>query len=307
MNIEEIIQRIEEVNISSNYWFFRTDHGELFDDFYEGGYIAIGWDYITQNDLRNRDAESIKSRIAAREEFDLDTNKGKGQATAAYNKLQHFINLEKEDIVIIPSRNSDKLAFGRILDEGMYDEVGAKSFIKRRKIQWIKVREIHDLNPIFYQVKSNQHTISSVNSYSKFIDREIGNLFKKGENTHYVLNIEKEADISFNELKSFIDNIDSLLININESLRFDENFDEFFVKVNLQSKGSLELIKKGKSLAVLAYLLFLSSCGSLDNERDDKIRNIIQENRKLLENTKSDIDSLRVNINEMTKPFENGD
>ena len=163
-----------------------------------------------------------------------------------------------------------------------------------------------DLNPIFYQVKSNQHTISNVNGYAKFIDREIGNLFKKGENTHYVLNVDKEADIYFNELKSLIDNIDLLLVNINNSLDFNENFDEFYIKVSLQSKGSLELIKKGKSLAVLAYLLFLSSCGNLDSERDQSIKDIIDENRALLEDTKSDIDSLKVNIKELTKPFENG-
>jgi len=306
MNVSQIIQRVEDVNSTSNYWFVRTDYGKLFDDFYEGGYIAIGWDYVTQYEMRNKDADSVKVKIANREDFDLNTTYGKGQASSVYNKIQNFLNLQKDDIIIIPSRNSDRLAFGRIVDDRPYDEVNAKSFLKRRKVHWIKISQMDDLNPIFYQVKSNQHTISNVNGYAKFIDREIGNLFKKGENTHYVLNVDKEADIYFNELKSLIDNIDLLLVNINNSLDFNENFDEFYIKVSLQSKGSLELIKKGKSLAVLAYLLFLSSCGNLDSERDQSIKDIIDENRALLEDTKSDIDSLKVNIKELTKPFENG-
>lgn len=306
MNIEEIIDRVDNVNSRSDYWFIRTDHGRLFDDFYEGGYVAIGWDYITQSDLRKQDFDKIRRNLAINENIDLSTTSGKGQATAIYNKLQNFINLKKDDIVIVPSRNSDRLAFGRIIDESSYDEVNAKSFIKRRRVHWLKIRQMQDLNPIFYQVKSNHHTISTVNGYSKFIDREIGNLFKKGENTHYVLNVLKEDDINFNELKSLIDNIDALLININSTLGFDENYDNFYVKINLQSKGSLELIKKGKSLAILAYLLFLSSCGNLDNETDNNIRILIKENRELLEDTKADIDTLKVNINELTKPFVNG-
>ena len=60
MNVSQIIQRVEDVNSTSNYWFVRTDYGKLFDDFYEGGYIAIGWDYVTQYEMRNKDADSVK-------------------------------------------------------------------------------------------------------------------------------------------------------------------------------------------------------------------------------------------------------
>lgn len=307
MNVQEILDRIEDVNSRSNYWFVRTNDGELYDNFFSGNYIAIGWDYITRYQLNNQDSERIKNSIAEREEIDTSVSQGKSQVTAIYNKLINFLNLTKNDIVIIPSLKSERLAFGRIVDDEAYDEESAQEFVKRRKVKWLKEKLMEDLNPIFYRVKRNQHAVSNVNGYAKFIDREVGNLFKKDDNTHYVLSVEKEEDINFDELKSLIDNIGALLNNINENLGFDENPKDFYVKVNLQSKGLFELIKSGKSLAVLAYLIFLSSCGTLENETNSEIKKIIDDNRDTLEKTSRDIDTLNVNIDELTKPFrDNG-
>jgi hypothetical protein len=165
---------------------------------------------------------------------------------------------------------------------------------------------MEDLNPIFFQVKSNQHTISNINKYSPHIDRVMGTLFKKGETTHYVLNVEKEESINFDELQSLMDNIKILINNINIDLEFDEDLKDFYIKINLQSKGTLELIKAGKALAVLAYLLHLTSCNNLDAPNDNKIEKIIRENRQILDKTSNDIDTMRINTIQLTKPFKDG-
>lgn len=304
MTIQEILDKVDKLNSESNYWFVRTDYGKLFDDFYNGGYIAIGWDYLTLYEFRNSDENKIKSKMAQVEDVDITKFQGKIKITAAYNKIKTFINLKKDDIIIIPSRNSDRLAFGRIVDEQPYEDLNTKEFIKRRKVKWIDIKQMSDLNPIFYQVKSNQHTISNVKPYSQFIDRVMGNLYKKGDNTHYVLKIEKTEDISFEELRTLMDNIQTLVQNINEAYNFNDNTEEFYIKINLQSKGAVELIKKGKSLSVLAYLIFLTSCNNLDSAQDDNIRSFIQNNREVLESTSLVIDSLKMDTNELIKPFE---
>ena len=206
MTIEDIVDKVEKLDKDANYWFVRTDYGKLFEDFYKNNYIAIGWDYLTLYEFKNTEEATIKNKIANTEEIDINTTGGKITVSTIYNKINTFINLQKNDIVIIPSRNSDRLAFGRISDEIAYEDLNTKEFVKRRKVDWIEIKQINDLNPIFYQVKSNRHTISNINSYSQYIDRVMGNLFKKGEKTHYVLNIEKTDDIGFDELKQFIDN-----------------------------------------------------------------------------------------------------
>ncbi|MCF1751103.1 hypothetical protein [Mariniradius sediminis] len=304
MTLQEILDKVDKLNIESNYWFVRTDYGSLFDDFYSGDYIAIGWDYLTLYEFENSDEYNIKSKMARAEGVDLSKFQGKIKISAAYNKIKTFTNLRKDDIVIIPSRNSDRLAFGRIVDEQPYEDLNAKRFIKRRKVKWLEIKEMSDLNPIFYQVKSNQHTISNVKHYSQHIDRVVGNLFKKGENTHYVLKIEKPDDINFEELRVLMDSIQTLVQNINETFNFNDYSGEFYIKINLQSKGAVELIKKGKSLSVLAYLIFLTSCNKLDNAQDDEIRTLITRNRNVLEDTSLVIDSLKIDTNELVKPFK---
>lgn len=306
MTISEILNKVEKVDTETQYWFIRTDYGSQFDGFISGKYVAIGWDYITLNDLKISTEENIKARIAKKEDFDVSSFSGKIKSTTSYNKIKTFIDLKKDDIVVIPSRNSDRLAFGRIEDDKTYEEVEAKSFIKRRKVEWFEIKQMEDLNPIFFQVKTNQHTISNINRFAPHIDRVIGNLFKKGDKTHYVLNIDTTDDINFDELTLLMDNIKVLVKNLNKEFQFDENLEEFYVKINLQSKGTLELIKNGKSLAVLAYLIFLSSCNSLDQEKDKRIQGFIDSNRKTLESTTKVIDTMKVNTEEFTKIFKNG-
>lgn len=306
MNVSEILKRVEKVDTKANYWFVRTNYGNHFEDFTERNYIAIGWDYLTLYEINNGKEETIKNTIAKQEGIDTSDPQGKMKVTSTYNKLKTFVSLKKDDIVVIPSRNSERLAFGQIIDELAYQDLNAKTFTKRRKVKWISVKYMEDLNPIFYQVKSNQHTISSIDSYAPHIDRVIGSLFKKGDNTHFVLNIEQTDDINFEDLKKLMDNINTLVKNINKELGFDENLEEFYVKINLQSKGALELIKSGKSLAVLAFLLYSSSCKNLDNVKDTDLTNLIENNRKTIETTNKVIDTMKVNTTALSKPFING-
>lgn len=306
MNVSEILKRVEKVDTKANYWFVRTDYGKHFEDFLAGEYIAIGWDYLTLHEINNRKEDYVKNKISKQEEIDSSEPSGKMKITSTYNKLKTFTSLKKDDIVVIPSRNSDRLSFGQINDDVAYEELNTKTFVKRRKVKWITTKYMGDLNPMFYQVKSNQHTISNIDSYAPYIDRVVGTLFKKGDNTHFVLNIEQTDDINFEDLKKLMDNINTLVRNINKELGFNENLDEFYIKINLQSKGALELIKSGKSLAVLAFLMFSASCNSLDDVKDNDLKTLIQNNRKTIDTTNNVIDTMKVNASSLSKPFKHG-
>lgn len=308
MTVKEILDQVNNVENSVNYWFVRTSYGEHFYEFTEGNYIAIGWDYFTLNELKNNKAY-ITEKITDHDKLDNTVSKDKGKITTAYNKINTFLNLKKNDIVLVPSRNSDRLAFGRVADDEAYEVpelVGRGTHFKRRKIDWIKIKNIRSLNPIFFQVKSNQHSISNINRFAPFIDKEVGNLFKKGDETHFVLNILKDENINFEDVRSLMDNIDVLINDINKELNFNDNLEEFFVKISLQSRGSIELIKAGKSLAILAFLLCLASCNELDTHQDQDIRRLIDKNREALDQTTKDLDTLKIDPKELLKPFVNG-
>ncbi|WP_281337129.1 hypothetical protein [Flavobacterium eburneipallidum] len=309
MTVNEILGRVNNVGNGVNYWFVRTTYGEHFDEFTKGDYIAIGWDYFTLDELKKNNKGYITEKIAITDKLDRSVSKNKGKVTAAYNKINTFLTLKKNDIVVVPSRNSDRLAFGRVADDEAYEVpelIGNGTHFKRRRIEWLTIKNIRSLNPVFFQVKSNQHSISNINRFAPFIDKEIGNLFKKGEETHFVLNILKDENINFEDIRSLMDNIDTLIHDINKELKFDDNLEDFFVKISLQSRGSIELIKAGKSLAILAFLLSVASCGNLDNQQDPQIRKLIDKNRRVLDQTAIGLDTLKINPNELLKPFSNG-
>ena len=310
MEIKEILEKVENFSTERDYWFVRTNYGKNFDIFYEGDYIAIGWDYLTVNDIKTKADSEIKEIIKNKEGLDSFNSKQKGKITLFYNRIKAFFKLKKGDIIIVPSRNSDRLAFGEIMDDEPYEDKDALEnsiYFKRRKVKLLEQKIIYELDPIFFQLKTNQHTISDANRFAPYIDKVIGNLFRKGDLTHYVLNIEKTEDINFKDLSGFMDNIEQLVTSINSELEFNEELDQFFVKINLQSPGKIELIKKaGKSLAVLAFLLSAVACGEEKVEMDPKLQKIYDENASVLIDTKTKIDTLDINISELTQPFKNG-
>ncbi|WP_032135433.1 hypothetical protein [Alistipes onderdonkii] len=305
MNIEEILSRVDNVKPESNYWFVRTDYGKYFEEFVENRYIAIGWDFLSLYELENKNEEYIRAKIIKEEEIDVSTFGGKVKVSTIYNKIKTFISLKKDDVVIIPSKNSDELAFGRIIDERAYENGNVKEFRKQRKVEWFVRKCMRDLNPIFFKVKSNQHTISNITDYAPHIDRVMGVLFKKNDKTHYVLNIENPDDIKYDDLEILMRNIKTLVRNINNEFDFNENLDEFYVKISLQSKGSLELIKTGKSLVIFAFVLSLISCRNNNDPVDDKIQKFMQENEQILSKTDEVITNLKINTQEIIEPFIN--
>lgn len=310
MNIKQILDKVEEFSNERNYWFVRTDYGKHFDEYYNGGYIGIGWGYITLKDFKTLPASEIKNLIAKKENLDPENSREKSKITAIYNKIERFSKLRKGDIIVVPSRKSKRLAFGEIIDESIFESINSEDedlYTKRRKVKWIENKGIFELDPNLFRLRINQHSISEISSFAPYIDKIVGSLFKKNDKTHYVLTIEKQDDINFRTLSSLLENIEDILKDINKSLSFNENEEEFFVKMNLQSPGTIEIIKTGGSLAIMAYLLFLTSCGKSHNDISDKdLRPVFEKNEEKLHNTVSQLDTLEIDKKEIIAPFANG-
>lgn len=309
MKIETLLNRIDIIPDNREYWLVRTDKGKLFDEYINGNFISLGWDYLTVDQIQTLSEDEIKNKIAINENFDSTKTEDKIKITSSYNKLKIFLSLKKNDIILIPGKNSDRIAIGKIIDEQVYEEkakLDEGSFFKRRKVEWISIKNIRDLNPIFYQIKSNQHSISNVNRFEPYINRVIENLYIKDDYTHFVLKIEKDEDINFDDLNKLLKNINFLIKEINKDFKFEENIDDFYIKINLQSKGAIEFIKGGKSLAVLGLILSFVSCDTNNNQSDKEITTYISENQNIIDETQQILDSLEVNKSELSKIAQNG-
>ena len=105
---KNIYQQLPSVDSSKDYWFVRAQKGQFYKSFLTGGYIAIGWNYITLDDLKNLDEVAIKGKI---KEFDNRIEK----PGSAYNQMMKFAySLKIGDIVIVPSESPNDFLVGEI-------------------------------------------------------------------------------------------------------------------------------------------------------------------------------------------------
>lgn len=160
------IELAKEMNIpvveDRHYWFVRTTGGTHYEDFTTNGYISIGWDYLSIEYFRKNPEEVVKKQIEKSERnqpTEAEDSRGEsGQAlkqavTMIYNKIDRFVNqFNLGDVVLVPSKNSEKLAIGIITSDVYEDSTYVQKFIvlnpdseivpcpyyKRRNVKWIK-------------------------------------------------------------------------------------------------------------------------------------------------------------------------
>lgn len=301
MIVDELVQKVSEIPVKTSYWFVRTDDGKYFDTFYKNGFIGIGWNNITLEEIKNEiSSDKLRNKIIKSENFDEINPKTKGKVTTILNKLEHFVNLKRGDVVIIPSRHSSRLAFG-IVDSDFTEVDISKShecdFYKRRKINWVAVKNMQQLDPHFYKMKISRHTISKIDDYSVFVDNVINSLYRKNNYTHFVIDITSENDINVIPLVNLIQNIQFLIEEINKEFLLGEEIDKNSIRLNLQSPGKIEFkLPVGKSLIILATILSHVSCNNVDaiGIKDKKLGQFAEVHSDTLSEVKGSMDELEV-------------
>lgn len=103
-----VLSKLPKVDSSKDYWFIRANRGDFYDSFLLGGYIAIGWNYISLEDLEKLDETSIKAKL---KEFDKKMEK----PGSAYNQMMRFAHQIKiGDMVVVPSQAPNDLLVGEV-------------------------------------------------------------------------------------------------------------------------------------------------------------------------------------------------
>lgn len=294
---EDITRISDNIGNNRNYYFIRTSKGVNFNSFLNGGFIGVNWNYITTQDLRDKTELEIKAKIARLEPnnrggvgYDIATREGKQKVTSIYNKIIRFKELNKGDIVVIPSSGSEFLAFGYIDDDGIYNEFEDNTcdWHKRRRVNWITTERLSDLDSMFYKIVYAKHAISRLNDYSNYIDKVLSSAFVKDNVSHLVLNVRGNHEIDDDALINLMSNIKELTSLLNNDLNLHD-LNQSSIRLNVQSPGTIEfLYRQSKSLLLAALMLaapLVVSCshtqgenaqnGSPQEIRDERDRNLV--------------------------------
>ena len=187
--------KIPSVSEGIHYWIIRTNGGDYYEDFTLHEYISISWDYVSLSILYTKDDDEIKRLIEVYEKMSTtpedsdDESDGttKGKITAILNKINRFVfEIDKGDIILIPSKNSDRIAIAEVVGDVYETENYVESYLqanptteiipcpyrKRRKIKILKTITKGQMDIYLARGFNSQHALSCMDEYAPYINSE---------------------------------------------------------------------------------------------------------------------------------------
>lgn len=275
-----------EIKSNTRYWFVRPGiNGKFYQNFYEDGCIAIGWDRIGSiYDSKNiMSIDDVKNMV---EEKYIDllqkkksTKEYRRKISEIATKIYRFTYEVKEgDIVITPGE--DSILIGRVSgeveiisdkyknEEESIEEGYIGALNKVRKVKWIKkidklnlepnikleLRVIHGLSEI-----NNSQVITEINRtlYSYYVYKNVG---------HSIYKIKSQKDVDFEKYAKFI----SCINDIYSEIKTDT--DKLYIKANINSPGPIELFGNTKvvnKITTIMQIVFKTEVVTNENAGDN--------------------------------------
>lgn len=238
------------INADRNYWFVRTQGGDYFEDFYFEGFIGIEWNEVSDLDLiRESDVDAIKGMV-----FKYYPKIDKVGYVAKQIK-KFACDIKKGDIVLIPNKNSEKIAFGEIKSEpyiyeedksqilDFFDDDDIKESLKKRiDVKWLKVLKRSELDPYLYKIIYSHSTIVDARPYANFIDRTLHKFYVKNDDAHLTMDVNTRNEIPAIDLSGFIYETIGLVDSFNYNMKMNLEKKEISTKINVQSPGIIEFV-----------------------------------------------------------------
>lgn len=276
----DIVNSLDLQVPNRGYWYLRTDAGFYYEQFRDNNYIAINFNYVHPSVLEVNNEAQLRRLITNNvPKFDQipyeELQQGNKSTVSKYiGILRSFHGMQTGDIVIIPSADSDTFSIGKINDSRIYlpseEETIDCPYLLRRRVNWVKKDAfIPPYSPILYSLKHSHSALTKIEKHSEYINAIMQPLFFQNDRYYFTLNINKEEDIPLVDLKNLLDSYYEILLLLNEAYGFSENIENAIIKLNLNSKGKLNLIQEKtvssvKSLAAASVLLTFFTTSSCD-------------------------------------------
>lgn len=266
---EEIKSKIREISKNKNYWFVRTQGGDYYENFINGEFISIGYDKILLFDvdqLKNspNPTEALADKVRKYYEDNLTP-------THTANQILKFVNeINKGDIVLIPSTSSNHITFGEVTDSKTYLKSESKDidncpFEKRKKVKWIKTVQKLKLNPNLYRLIYSHHAITEANFYDQYIDKTLNSFFIKYNRAHLVIDVATNEGINARELFTMGLQMFECVDSFSKSNNYNASSDDIEIKTNLESPGTVEFISNSVlALTIIGLIIVLLNGGNFE-------------------------------------------
>ena len=257
---------IPEVPSTRRYWLIRTERGKFYRDFKENGYVALGWDHFTNlDDLKSAAlASQVKEKLTGIFKKVYPDEKRPG---LAINQMIKFVtDIDIDDVVIIPSANSNEISIGIVTSAPYTESPGFNNtscldiekpeyeecrFIKRIRVKWLTQIKKTNVDLRLSKLLNARNTITQADIYSHFNDRSIYALYDKNGNVHLTLHVEKKEDITVDEFAELLSSITGL-VNAYDNLVEHKTL---AIKSRVESPGPLEFIGDPVSIALIAAVI----------------------------------------------------
>ncbi|WP_129698252.1 hypothetical protein [Parabacteroides goldsteinii] len=259
--MEEQIDIILDPSINSEvkYWMMRTMGGDFYKEFVEDGFIAIGYNEITTEDLKALpESDNLSKDVLATKLKDRNENITNAGYPAS-QILKFYRDMKVGDFVVVPGRSSHYVSFG-IITSDVYEaedkylhSADLCPFAKRRTVNWKKSTVKFKLNPSLQLMFNSRHIISGVDDYAQYIDSLLNDFYVKDDETHLVLRINTEGDINAGNFFA-IYKIFEIVDNFCVEYGIPETTANLVMKIQLESPGNVRL--SSKHLLILGLVGF---------------------------------------------------
>ncbi len=280
-DLAEYINLVPEIKESNNYWFVRTMGGKLYNPFLFKKVIAIDYDKIPEDkvkelitgDIDEYKSDYIKKCYAENHRPGLIIN----------NLKRFYKEMKIGDIVVIPDNCGNHIAVGVIEGEvhviDGIEIVGSDGKIKvdqtyrrSRKVKWLAAAKRNNFNPYLYRLLNTHQTISHANSYHEYIDIILHDFYKRGTKYNYVMNVRQKYGLN---AKSVYGSLSELITLAEEFLAengIHENADAIETKISVNSPGYIALLGvAGTVLFVICALVIFFNGGGMKYKNKDGV------------------------------------
>ncbi len=280
---ESIIACGNDINIcqidsSRQYWFIRSDSGNYYNDFIQNDYVAIGWDYLLQNNFQfDKTGEllndlELKALINGNEKPKLEqsTQGRKATITKIFNKVYKFIfEVEEGDIVITPSENTNQISIG-VVDSALYEDANYEAeyltknpdteltlcpFIKRRKIHWLKHIQRNKLDIYLLNAFQSQEAMTNLNDHAEFINRNLYDAYIAGNSFHNIIKTTSDGDLTLSEITFLFNTLSEIINTVTQKNSLSFSTQDVKIKINAHSPMMLDLTLVSDAINTIAPIL----------------------------------------------------
>lgn len=251
---------IPVVRRNQKVWFFRTKAGKYYYDFQLNGFIALGWDLVSNSLITDPTVDKEKKKEQIEELYPEEKRPGLILA-----QLDVFYNLMQDgDIVVIPASGSKQIAIGKIggflatVEHKLQtDEYEKCEFVHKRKVEWLKKVDTWQDIYLFKALRAQQ-TISDITEETKVLFRNLFPVYISEDAIHLTFQKKTEADLNLVDNVLFQANLLNIADAVAELYGVESFKKDISVKTAVGSPGFIEMILPNLPVSVIATVTIVS-------------------------------------------------